>query len=88
MTDSRERTLKHVKAALDENAGSKALFRAAKYAVRMRGGTDAVPSGRIAELLEAADERGSLTGKEIADILDTKEMRVEYSSSWSVGGEI
>lgn len=87
MDDSRERTLNDLKAALDKNAGSKALFAAAKYAVRMRGGTNAVPSGRVTELLEVADERGSLTSEEIAEILDTEEITIEYSSNWSIGSE-
>lgn len=85
MDESRERTLEDVKDALDENAGSKALFAAAKYAVRMRGGTNAVPNGRIAELLKLAEVQGSVTAEEIAEILDTDEIGVEYETNWSVG---
>lgn len=87
MDDSRNRRLEDVKDALDENAGSKALFAAAKYAVRMRGGTNAVPNGRIAKLLKLADEQGSVTAAQIAEVLDTSEIPVEYDSEWSIGSD-
>lgn len=87
MTDSRKRKLEDLKNSLGENAGSKALFRAATYTIRMRGGSTAVPTGVIAELLAAAEDRGSLTGKEIAEILDTTEIAVEYETNWSVDSE-
>ena len=85
MNERRERTLVNLKEALDENAGSKALFAAAEFTLRMRGETTAIPNGALAELLEAADERGSLTGEEIAEILDTDEIPIDYSTSWAVG---
>lgn len=85
MNDSRERTVEALKDALDEETKTKALFRAAEFTLRMRGGTTAIPNGAIPELLRAADDRGSLTGEEIADILDTDEIPVDYSSSWAVG---
>jgi len=87
MTDSRERKLEDLKDSLNENTGSKALFRAGTYAIRMRGGSTAVPTGRVAKLLEAAEDQGSLTGKEIAEILDTDEIGVGFETSWSVNGE-
>ena len=85
MTDSRERRLSDLKDALDENAGSKAVFAAAEYTIRMRGGTTAVPQGQIAELLQLAEEQGSVTGAEIAEVLDTEVVPVEYERRWSVG---
>lgn len=84
MTDARERKLDHLKEALDENAGSKALFAAADYAIRMRGGSTAVPTGKIVELMQRADEQGSVTPQEIAEILDTDTVSVEYESHWGV----
>lgn len=85
MTDTRERTYAALQEATGEAAKSKAIDRAAMFYTRMAGGTDAVPKGAFAELLEAADERGSLTGAEIAAILDTRELPVEYETEWSVG---
>ena len=41
--------------------------------------------GKFAALLEATDERGSLTGAEIVDILDTDELQLKYETEWSVG---
>lgn len=76
-TDSRKRKLEDLKKSLGETTGSKALLRAAMYTIRMRGGSTAVPKGVIAELLEAAEDRGSLTGKKIAKILDTTEIGVK-----------
>lgn len=87
MTDARERKLEHLKEALDENAGSKALFAAADYAIRMRGDSTAVPQGKISELMQRADEQGSVTPQEIAKILDTDTVAVEYQSQWGVSSE-
>jgi len=44
--------LEVLKNSLGEKTGSKALFRAATYTIRMRGGSTAVPTGVIAELLD------------------------------------
>jgi hypothetical protein len=52
----------------------------------MRGGSTAIPTRKLAELLTSAEERGSLTGAEIAEILDMAEITTDYSSNWSVGG--
>lgn len=87
MNDSRKRKLEDLKMALDENAGSKALFAAAEYTIRMRGETTAVPQGQIAALLELAEKKGSVTAAEIAKVLDTNIVGVEYESVWSVESE-
>ena len=66
MSDARERKIEYLMEALGENTKSKALFAAADYAIRMRGGTTAVPTGQIAELMQRAQQQGSVTPQEIA----------------------
>lgn len=85
MTDARERRLEDLMEALDENTKSKAIDKAAKFTVRMRGECAGVPQGQIAELMQLAEEQGSVTSEEIADVLNTAEIPVEYESQWSVG---
>lgn len=87
MTDARERKIEHLMEALDENTKSKALFAAADYTIQMRGGTTAVPTGQIAELLQLAEKNGSVTAEEIAGVLDTNTISVDYEASWSVDSE-
>jgi hypothetical protein len=84
--ERRDRILEDAQAALDESTKSEAIIKSCKYVARMAGGTTAIPEGKIAQLLAAAEEAGSLTGEEIADILDTEEIAVDYSTStsWSV----
>jgi len=53
----------------------------------MAGGTTAMPTGALEELLRAAGERGSLTGEEIVEILSTEELPLEYETNWGVGQE-
>jgi hypothetical protein len=53
----------------------------------MAGGTTAVPAGVVSDLLETAEQEGSLTVKQSADILDTEELPVDAEVSWSVGAE-
>jgi hypothetical protein len=52
----------------------------------MRGNTSAYPVGALEKLLAAAEERGSVTGEEIAEILDCSELPIEYDveTNWSV----
>jgi hypothetical protein len=87
MTDDRERRLENLQEATGENAKSKALDVAARYYVRMAGGCGAVSTGQVAELLERAEEQGSVTPKEIAEVLDTDELPVEAETTWCVGTE-
>lgn len=86
-TDARERRYESLKEATGEGHTSKALDAAAKYYLRMAGGTSEVPKGQLAELLAAAEERGSLTGEEIVEILDTEELPLDYETEWAVGEE-
>jgi hypothetical protein len=85
MNDSRERRLEALVKATGEATKSKAIDTAAAYYTRMAGGTEAVPRGQLAELMELAEEQGSVTPAEIADVLDTRELPVEFESKWSVG---
>jgi hypothetical protein len=47
---------------------------------RDRRGDGVLVTGKIEELLEAADDRGSLTASEIAAILDTRELPAEVET--------
>jgi len=84
-TDERKRRWEHLQEATGESTTSGALDVAAKHYLRMAGGTTAMPTGALEELLRAAEERGSLTGEEIVEILNTEELPVEYQTEWSVG---
>ncbi len=86
-TDERKRRWEHLQEATGESTTSGALDVAAKHYLRMAGGTTAMPTGALEELLRAAEERGSLTGEEIVEILDTEELALEYETNWAVGEE-
>jgi hypothetical protein len=75
MTDQRERRLDALKDALDENTKSKATDRAIAFTLRMRGNSIAYSTEKLEQLIETAEERGTLTAEEIAEILDTEEIR-------------
>jgi hypothetical protein len=85
MTEERERRLKNLLEATGENTKSGAIDAAAKYYVRMAGGTNAVPAGKLEELMQLATEQGSATAGEIAEILETVELAGESGHSWRVG---
>ncbi len=85
-TEERKRRWEHLQQATGESTTSGALDVAAKHYLRMAGGTTAIPTGALEELLRAAEERGSLTGEEIVEILDTEELPLEYNTEWEVGG--
>jgi len=84
-TDKRKREWNHLQEATGESTVAGALDVAANYYLEMAGGTMAVPNGRLEELMERADEQGSVTPEEIADILDIDELPVSASTEWSVG---
>lgn len=86
-TDARERKWEYLKEATGEGHKSTALDTAADYYLEMRGGTTAVPTGRIEELMELATEQGSVTPEQIADVLDTDELPVKAETTWSVGDQ-
>lgn len=84
---ARKQTVAAACDVLDENK-SAAVLDACKFLARMAGGTSVqVGPGKFAELLEAAEERGSLTGQEIVEMLDTEEVPLEYETEWVVGEE-
>lgn len=85
MTESRELRLEHLQDALDESTKSKALDKAMGFTLRMRGNSGAYRTGAIAELMQLAEEQGSVTAAEIAAVLDTPQVPVEHESRWSVG---
>jgi chemotaxis regulatin CheY-phosphate phosphatase CheZ len=84
-TEARAQKWEYLKEATGESATSKALDRAADYYLRMRGDTTAVPKGKLTDLMMAAQDWGSLTPEEIAEILDTDELPVQCEVSVSVG---
>jgi len=84
MPDSRQRRIDDLKNALDEATASKAIDQAAEFTIRMRGDTTAVPTGALDELMQLAIDQGSVTPAEIADVLDTPQISVEYESNYAV----
>jgi len=86
-TDERKRRWEHLQEATGESTTAGALDVAAKQYIRLKGGTPAVPHGALAELLAAAEERGSLTGEEIVKILSTSELPLGYETEWRIGKE-
>jgi hypothetical protein len=86
-TDDRDRLWENLCEATGEPARSKALDRAARYYLRMRGDIAAYGRGDIQTLLDEAEAQGSLTAPEIAAILDERELPVTYEMTSSVGPE-
>ncbi|QCC47660.1 hypothetical protein [Halobellus limi] len=84
--DERQRLWENLLEATGENAKSKALDDAARYYCRMRGDVAGYGNGKIEELLRAADNRGSLTASEIAEILDARELPIEHHTVLEIGG--
>lgn len=84
-TEERERLWETLREATGEGHTSQALDEAARYYNRMAGESAAVPVGVVEELLREARADGSLTAAEIAEIVDTPELPVEFESEWSVG---
>jgi hypothetical protein len=85
MNDKRERRLQALLEASGENTKSKAIDNAATYYTRMAGRTDAVPTGKLAELMQLAERQGSVTPAEVADVHNTEELPITGESDWSVG---
>ena len=79
LTDRRERRLTHLEDATGESTRAGAIDTAADYYLRMVGGTAAEPTGAVEELMQTAIEQGSVTPLEIANMLDTDELSVEYT---------
>ena len=87
MTERRERLYENLKEATGKGHKSKAIDQAAAYYLRMHGDTVIHPTGVIDDVLDAAEAEGSLTAKQIAELLDVDELPVAYEISRSVGDE-
>lgn len=87
--DRRERLYENLMEATGESYKSTAIDTAARFFIRMRGGTTAVPRGALVDLLAKAEDQGAVTGEEIVDVLSTRELPLRYSTSveWGVGDE-
>lgn len=86
-TDHRKRVWNWLKDATGERTKSGAVDTAAAFYLKMAGGTGHSPNGAFVELMETAEEEGSLTASEIAEVLDTDELPVEAETSWNVGNQ-
>lgn len=84
-TDRREREWEALQEATGESTTSGAVDVATRYYLRMAGGNAVDPQGRLVELMKIAEEQGSVTPAEIADVLDVEELPLEFDSEWSVG---
>lgn len=51
----------------------------------MVGGNAVDPQGRLVELMQMAEDQGSVTPEEIADVIDVDELPVQCDSVRSVG---
>lgn len=87
LNDRRERRFDNLVEATGEGSKSGALDTAADYYLRMSGGNPAIPTGKVEELMQTAVEEGSVTPEEIAEILGTDELPIDYSHDWSVGDD-
>ncbi len=76
-TDVRAQKWEYLKEATGENATTKALDQATNYHLRMPGETTAVRKEKLTELMTVAQNQGSITSEEIAEILDTDELPVQ-----------
>lgn len=84
MTDSRERMLDALLQATGEKTKSKALDTAVSHYVTCAGDNSAEPHGAYERLMETAIEQGSLTPDQIAEILSTGDLPVNYERDWSI----
>lgn len=87
LSGTRDRLLEDLESCTGEKTKAKALDQASRTYLRLVGENMVEPGpGLLKELLEAADERGGLSAAEIAEILSTKEVPMEFEpASWSIG---
>lgn len=84
-TEQRERRFERLREATGESSTSKAIDTAAAFYLAM-GAVDAGSRvGKYNELLRKAQTEGSLTGPEIAELLDTPMLPLSATNSYSVG---
>lgn len=86
-TDKREREWEMLQEATGEATTSGAIDVATNYYLQMHGDNAAAPTGAITELMQLAEDQGSVTPAEIAEVLDVEELSVDHEQNWSVGGE-
>jgi len=87
LSGTRDQLLGELVDATGENTKAKALDDAGRAYLRLVGRNMVEPGpGLLHELLEAAEERGGLDAAEIAEILATDELPLQYEpAEWSVG---
>jgi len=85
-TDARERKWKYLKEATGESTVSGALMRPRTTTSKCVG-TRQPSRGCVPELIQRADQEGSLTAAEIVEVIDTDELPLEYRSTWTIGDE-
>lgn len=86
-TEQRERRWEALKDATDENTTSGAIDVAVRYYLAMHGDNMVAPTGAIEEIMDRATDQGSVTAREIAEVLDVDELPVGYTEEWSHGRE-
>ncbi len=86
LTGTRDQLLADLVDATGENTKAKALDDAGRAYLHLVGRNMVEPGpGLLHELLEAAEKRGGLDASEIAEILATEELPLEYEpAEWSV----
>jgi len=84
-SEQRTRRWEALKEVTGERTVAGAIDVAVAYYLVMHGDTVVEPSGAVPELMDRATEKGSLTAREIAEVLDVDELPVEYSEEWHRG---
>lgn len=84
-TERREREWEALQEATGESTTSGALDVAARYYLLMAGGNAADPQGRLVELMHIAEEQGSVTPAEIAEVLNVEELPISYKTKRTIG---
>ncbi|ELZ21479.1 hypothetical protein C475_18716, partial [Halosimplex carlsbadense 2-9-1] len=64
-TDKRQREWEMLQEATGEKTRSKAIDAAVRYYLKMAGGNAAAPTGSVEELMQVAEDQGSVTPAEI-----------------------
>lgn len=87
LSGTRDRLLEDLENCTGENTKAKALEKACCVYLQLIGGNLVKPGpGLLVELLTAADEQGRLSASEIAEILATDEIPIEFEpATWTVG---
>jgi len=84
-TPERERRIERLKDATGDRTKSGAIDTACEFYLAMAAVDHGARVGKIAELMDAASERGSLTAPEIAAILSTSQLPIDAETTYSVG---